>query len=76
MLCSALRVSTRGLVGVCSSPIPHKLYVSHFLQLGDHFFNALTAHACDDHPLPCSSTNASVCVSEEGAAIDRNIPTN
>ena len=68
MLCSALRASTRGLVGVCSSPIPHKLYVSHFLQLDDHFFDAPTAHTCNDHPLPCSGTNASVCVSAEDAA--------
>ena len=43
-------------------------YVSHFLQLGDHFFDAPTAHTCNDHPLPCSGTNASVCVSEEDAA--------
>ena len=43
-------------------------YVSHFLQLGDHFFDAPTAHTCNDHPFPCSGTNASVCVSEEDAA--------
>ena len=68
MLCSALRGSTRGQVGVCSSPSSHKLYVSHFLQLDDHFFDALTARTCNGHPLPCSGTNASVCVSEEDAA--------
>ena len=38
------------------------------MQPDDHFFDALTARTCNGHPLPCSGTNASVCVSEEDAA--------
>ncbi|KAN0129956.1 phosphoglycerate mutase [Lactarius tabidus] len=34
----------------------------------DHFFDALSARTCNGHPLPCSGTNASVCVSEADAA--------
>ena len=43
------------------------MYVLHLL-LDDHFFDALTARTCNGHPLPCSGTNASVCVSEADAA--------
>jgi hypothetical protein len=33
----------------------------------DHFFDALTARTCNDHPLPCSDVSSS-CVSEADAA--------
>jgi hypothetical protein len=38
-----------------------------FDSLDDHFFDALTARTCNDHPLPCSDVSSS-CVSEADAA--------
>ena len=64
----ALRGSTRGLAGVCSSSQSQIHTLSHILDaLDDHFFDALTARTCNGHPLPCPSTNASVCVTDADA---------
>ena len=69
MPCSVLWGSSRGPVGVWGSPSPrYTLFVSHILVLDDHIFDALTARTCNGHPLLCSSTKASVCVSDADAA--------
>jgi hypothetical protein len=69
MPCSALQDSTRGQSRVCDNPPSYtSLLLSHVLALDDHFFDELTARTCNGHPLPCSGTNASVCVSEADAA--------
>ena len=65
MPCSALRGSTRGLAGVCIPLLPlFSVSLTFFDSLDDHFFDALTARTCNDHPLPCSDA----CVSEADAA--------